>query len=179
MIAIVFEGIDGNGKTTVAEQFARRLNFRLLREPGGTVVGEKIRQLLSSTTMNTKAQICAYMASRCELVHSIGKDEIVVLDRYYHSSMVYQKSNLYVVEEMIKLLALPEPLVTFVIDVDPKVALRRVAARGEYITDETIRRAFTMRDDYLALSGVNVLDGSKTVEQLVVDAMTVVKELMK
>ena len=179
MRAIVLEGIDGCGKSTVAEMFARRLGVRLLREPGGTVVGEKIRQLLSSTGMCVKAQICAYMASRCELVDSIGKDEIVVLDRYYHSSMVYQKANLYVVEKMIKLLALPKPLVTFVIDVDPKVALRRVAERGEYVTDEMMQRAFTMREDYLALSGVVVLDGSKTVEQLVIDAMSVVKELMK
>ncbi len=179
MRAIVFEGIDGCGKTTVAEQFAKRLNVRLLREPGGTVVGEKIRQLLSSTGMCVKAQICAYMASRCELVHSIGEDDVVVLDRYYHSSVVYQKSNLYVVEKMIKLLALPKPLVTFVIDVDPKVSLRRVAERGEYVTDEMIQQAFTNREDYLALSGVVVLDGSRTVEQLVIDAMSVVKELMK
>ncbi len=96
---IVIEGPDGCGKSTQARRLANYLGRRalLLREPGGTAVGEKIRRVLLNprNKMSFEAELLLYMASRAQLVHEVilpalerGRD--VVCDRFLLSSLVYQ-----------------------------------------------------------------------------------------
>lgn len=100
---ITFEGLDGSGKTTQAKLLADRLsrehrNVLVLREPGGTEVGEKIRTILLDRTlqgMTTISEFFLFSASRAQLVEEVIRPAlaagvVVVCDRFYDSSTAYQ-----------------------------------------------------------------------------------------
>lgn len=100
---IVFDGPDGSGKST---QFARLLAMLRergipvceVREPGGTRVGERIRQILLDpihSEMSLRCEMMLYMASRAQLVEerirpALARGEIVLADRYVSSTLAYQ-----------------------------------------------------------------------------------------
>ncbi len=103
MPLITFEGIDGCGKTTQIEKLSdylknKKVNFSVFREPGGTKIGEKIREILldsSNNNMDEKTEFLLYAASRSQLVKEQVKPrlevgEYVILDRYIDSSVAYQ-----------------------------------------------------------------------------------------
>lgn len=96
---ISLEGIDGSGKTTQAKLLAEALGDRtvLVREPGGTQAGERIRQVLKdpSLELDPLAELLLFCAARAELVGEVvapareqGRD--VVCDRFSDSSVAYQ-----------------------------------------------------------------------------------------
>lgn len=101
---ISFEGIDGSGKTTQIDKAAawcRAEGYDVLvcREPGGTDLGEAIRDILLDTrwqSMTPRTEYLLYSASRAQLVeekikpHLTRKNSIVILDRYFDSSTAYQ-----------------------------------------------------------------------------------------
>lgn len=102
---IVFEGPDGSGKTTQAnllKQYFTDKGIKVVktREPGGTKVGEKIRDILlekraGNTLMLPRTQLLLYYASRSESVHQIvspalKEGKVVIADRFEASSFVYQ-----------------------------------------------------------------------------------------
>ena len=106
MPLIVFEGIDGCGKTTQVERLKQRLttdgiSFRHLREPGGTELGERQRALLldPATKACPTAELFGYLQARAQLCHEViapalANDELVILDRFYHSTLAYQAYGL-------------------------------------------------------------------------------------
>jgi dTMP kinase len=95
---ITIEGIDGAGKSTLADGLLRaRPDLTLLREPGGVVVSERIRALVKDPglTIDPRAEALLYAAARAQLVHEKllplledGRD--VLLDRFVDSSLAYQ-----------------------------------------------------------------------------------------
>ena len=95
---IAFEGGEGIGKSTQAERLARRLGAVLTREPGGTVVGERVRQVLLDrdvVDLDARAEALLMAAARAQHVATVirpaldeGRD--VVTDRFSHSSLAYQ-----------------------------------------------------------------------------------------
>jgi len=99
---ITFEGTEGCGKSTHIKKLARRLEaeghtVRTLREPGGTESGESIRQLLKHgpEELTAEAELLLMNASRAQLVRevirpAIAAGEIVLSDRFYDSTTVYQ-----------------------------------------------------------------------------------------
>ena len=100
---ITFEGPDGSGKTTQAQLLYDYLQERgcpvlLTREPGGTGIGDQIREVLHSlqnTEMLPQAEILLYSASRAQLVGQVvrphlARGEIVLCDRYADSTLAYQ-----------------------------------------------------------------------------------------
>ena len=99
---ITFEGTEGCGKSTHIKKLARRLEadghtVRTLREPGGTESGESIRQLLKHgpEELTAEAELLLMNASRAQLVRevirpAIAASEIVLCDRFYDSTTVYQ-----------------------------------------------------------------------------------------
>ena len=99
---ITFEGTEGCGKSTHIKKLARRLEaeghtVRTLREPGGTESGESIRQLLKHgpEELTAEAELLLMNASRAQLVRevirpAIAAGEIILCDRFYDSTTVYQ-----------------------------------------------------------------------------------------
>jgi len=102
-ILITFEGVEGSGKSTQAELLLRDLQERglpclLSREPGGTPIGEKIRDILLDNQhreMHAKTELLLYLASRNQHVHekllpAIKQGIVVISDRFAESSLAYQ-----------------------------------------------------------------------------------------
>jgi len=101
---ITFEGTEGSGKSTHIQLLADRLRatertVRVLREPGGTPIGEEIRHTLKHSQQNhamtPEAELLLMNASRAQLVREVirpalAADEIVLCDRFYDSTVVYQ-----------------------------------------------------------------------------------------
>ncbi|HEV2208471.1 MAG TPA: dTMP kinase [Verrucomicrobiae bacterium] len=101
---ITFEGTEGSGKSTQIALLTERLqnsgrSVRLLREPGGTPIGEEIRHTLKHSTANQamtpEAELLLMNASRAQLVREVVRPalaagEIVLCDRYYDSTTAYQ-----------------------------------------------------------------------------------------
>ena len=149
MPLIVFEGIDGCGKTTQVERLKQRLttdgiSFRHLREPGGTELGERQRALLldPATKACPTAELFGYLQARAQLCHEIiapalANGELVILDRFYHSTLAYQAYGLGLDQAQVRaaiLLATGgiRPDLVLWLAVDPAEAQRRrAAARGQ------------------------------------------------
>jgi len=100
---ITFEGLDGSGKTTQIEllsDFLRQkgLDVIVTREPGGTGIGDKIRDILLNkdySSMDYKTETLLFLASRAELVSKVitpalREGKVVICDRFFDSTVVYQ-----------------------------------------------------------------------------------------
>jgi len=102
MMFITFEGIDGSGKSTqiqLLKEWLERLDHTVtvLREPGGNVVSEQIRQLLLDSTelIEPRCELLLFTAARAQLVSKVIRPalkagHIVICDRYIDSSVAYQ-----------------------------------------------------------------------------------------
>ncbi len=99
---VVFEGLDGSGKSTLMRSFkeslqSRQVKFEEVFDPGGTSVGDKVRQVLLSKEDKpaSETELLLYQASRAELVSkrikpALDRGEWVVSDRYYQSTLAFQ-----------------------------------------------------------------------------------------
>lgn len=99
---ITFEGGEGSGKSTQVELLAQRLRAAgreaiVLREPGGTPLGEALRQILlhDSAAASVEAEMLLFLAARAELVNTVirpalDQGTIVVCDRFSDSTLAYQ-----------------------------------------------------------------------------------------
>jgi dTMP kinase len=140
---ISLEGIDGSGKTTQAKLLARALGdeVRLVREPGGTETGERIRQILKDPALELDplAELLLFCAARAELVAQVvgpareeGTD--VVCDRFSDSSIAYQGAARGLgterVEEICDLATGGIwPDLTILLRIDPTLAAKRIGRR--------------------------------------------------
>src|SRR5437762_3447068 len=103
-IFITFEGTEGGGKSTQVQLLAERLRalgrvVRVLREPGGTPIGEEIRHTLKHSQVNhamtSETELLLMNASRAQLVRevigpSLAAGEMVLCDRFFDSTVAYQ-----------------------------------------------------------------------------------------
>jgi dTMP kinase len=137
---IVFEGVDGSGKSTQAYLLTKYLSQRKLRvlatrEPGGTESGEKMREILldaRSEDLAARSELLLYMASRAQHVErliapALEKGQIVVCERYNWSTIAYQGYAgglpIETVEEIGHFATGGlEPDLTVVLDIDPDTA---------------------------------------------------------
>src|SRR5216110_2071621 len=101
---ITFEGTEGGGKSTQIALLAERLRkagktVRVLREPGGTPIGEEIRHTLKHSLQNeamtAEAELLLMSASRAQLVREVirpalAAGDLVLCDRFYDSTIAYQ-----------------------------------------------------------------------------------------
>lgn len=99
---IAFEGVEGAGKSTQLEllrQALEKAGHRVVttREPGGTPVGEQVRSILldRASTLHPRAEALLFAAARAQLVEQVirpalARGEVVLCDRYLHSSLAYQ-----------------------------------------------------------------------------------------
>lgn len=139
MKLITFEGIEGVGKSTQINLILEWLtskgySTKLLREPGSTDFGEKIRELLLSKESNISAhtELLLMFAARSEMInnHLIGStNDFILCDRYYHASIAYQgygrKLPLDLIDQLIKGINCPIPDLTIIYDLDVKTGFKR------------------------------------------------------
>lgn len=172
-IFLTFEGIDGSGKTTQAHRLAHALEAAgmeviLLREPGGTPIGERIRAILLDPRSDEMADECELLlmnASRAQLVRqviqpSLERGAIVVSDRFFDSTFAYQYGGRGVDRDVTLSCNLLGscglvPDLTFLLDLDPQLALRRATKGGvDRLEAEGAQFQERVRDAYLELAGM-------------------------
>ncbi|MBM3859620.1 MAG: dTMP kinase [Verrucomicrobia bacterium] len=184
---ITFEGGEGCGKSTHIERVAARLRARgrevvTLREPGGTDVGEQIRHVLQyskqSVGMVPETELLLFCASRAQLVREIvapalGDGKIVLADRFFDSTSVYQGVGRKIDSEKVAAInrfAIGNcvPDLTVVIDLDPRIGLERAKGREQFDRMENQALDFhqRVRQGYLDLARresqrVKLVDGSR------------------
>ena len=189
---ITFEGSEGCGKTTQVQRLAARLErsgipHLLTREPGGTPIGETIRELLQfaphNSAMTAETELLLFEASRSQLVRETIKPALerglyVIADRFFDSTTVYQGAARKLDHEMVERLnafvvgdCVPD--ITFLLDVDAATAASRMqkprkADRMEQQPAEFYER---VRVAYRQLAKrepnrVVLIDGSRTADQI-------------
>ncbi len=141
-IFITFEGIEACGKSTQAAALAGSLGPRALltREPGGTPLGRKVREILLDSTVTPVPEVEAllFLADRAQHLHDVirpalASGRIVISDRYQDSSLAYQAIGRGVgelVPSVFGHLRGLKPDLTILIDIDVEVALARLRERG-------------------------------------------------
>lgn len=184
---MALEGGDGSGKSTVAGALAARLESLgetvvVVREPGGTPLGEAIRELLlDSDRLDDWAEVFLFAAQRAELAREVVEPALqsgawVVSDRTYYSSIAYQGRARGLGEHEVREinergLGGTVPDYVFVLDVDPEAALAR-QHREDRIGKEGIAFQEEVRRAYLDLAEsepdrVFVLSGTRSVDEMV------------
>ena len=157
-LLVAFEGLDGCGKGTQIERCAEWLRarapartVRVLRERGGTELGERVRELLlHGGPISPRAEMLLYMAARAELyarevLPALERGEAVLLDRSHYSTAAYQGHGLGLSVEGILDLARAAtrdraPNRVVLLDLEPAQAAARLAARAGAGPDRIERR---------------------------------------
>jgi dTMP kinase len=185
-VFVTFEGIDGSGKTTQAELLAKVLRAEgrtvvATREPGGTELGERIRELvLNGPAVSLWSEAALFAAARAQLVEEViypalrdGAD--VICDRYIDSSLAYQglarglgvdrvlELNLQATRGLL-------PDRTFLVLVDPEIATARTRS-PDRIEQEGLSFHREVDQAYRELAAlfpnrITTLDGSRPAEEI-------------
>ena len=148
-IFITFEGIDGCGKSTQCELLKNYLNdagmeFIFVREPGGTVIGERIREILldkKNSQMTARTELLLFEAARAQITDEVIRPALeegktVICDRFFDSSSAYQGMARGMGMEFVSGLNMAAtgglaPDITFFFDISAEEALERRGKRGE------------------------------------------------
>lgn len=160
---ISFEGPEGSGKTSQVAQLVAYLQeegYAVLatREPGGTFIGDQIRDVLSNldnTSMRPRTEILLFQASRAQLVEQVIRPHlkgggIVLSDRYADSTLAYQGYGHQVDLEKLKTIIEfatggLKPDLTILLDIDVEEGLQRRARGGEWNRLDAYDLAFHQR----------------------------------
>lgn len=199
---IVIDGGNGAGKGTVlktVEAYLRAIDIEpvMTREPGGTPIGEKIREvILSKDTpeMFDVTELMLFAAVRAQHVRekilpAIAAGKVVVSDRFDSSTISFQHYGRGISMDLIRQLndiALDgfQPDITIILDLDPVVGLERVRARGDQfdrLEKEDIEFLQRAREGYLAQARENpdkfvIIDASRPLERVVADTLAAVEK---
>jgi dTMP kinase len=170
---VVLDGPDGSGKSTQATRLAAWLtgaghDVVTCRDPGGTALGERVREILlshDSVPISLRTEMLLYMASRAQLVDEViapalAAGRVVVSDRYLLANIVYQGSAGGLMEEEIALVGMVAtggllPDLTLVLDVAPHVAAARVGRPRDRIEERPLFYHERVRAGYLAAANSN------------------------
>ena len=197
---ISFEGIDGSGKSTQIQKLARfleTLGFDVLitREPGGSVGGEEIRNLLLQGNVDrwsAETEILLFTAARRDHIERIilpamEDNKIVICDRFTDSTRMYQGMrgpNLRNLVDMLNEKIINcDPDLTIVIDIDPQISLKRAKSREtveERFEDFGVEMQLNMRNGFIELAKefsnrIEVVNGQQSVDDLSKDICSIVK----
>jgi dTMP kinase len=196
---ITFEGGEGTGKTTLIKNVFDNLksthNIKATREPGGSMIAEAIRDIIlnpkyEGVTPYTEALLLA--ASRAQhldevILPHLEKGDIVLCDRYIDSSLAYQgyardlgfdfvlSINKYATQHM--------PDLTFYIDLDPNIGIKRIKGRSKYDRLDQETNAFhdKVRSGYLELltmypNRIIKIDGNDSIDNITSLIIKTIKE---
>ena len=201
---IVMEGPDGSGKTTqinLLKEYLEEAGYECLitREPGGTVIGEEIRQLILNPEhkeMSPVTEMLLYAASRAQLVHEVigpalEEGKIVISDRFVDSSLAYQgygrkigidevySINMFAIEGKL-------PDKTIYLDIDAKTGLDRINANRaslDRLDQESEDFHNLVHAGYEAVvekykDRMVIVDASKSVDEVINECYSIMKGLL-
>ncbi len=188
-VLVSFEGIDGSGKSTQAALFADFVRSQgreevLLREPGGTVIGEQIRRVLldaANHDLLPLTELFLYLAARAQITGecirpALDRCAVVILDRFIDSTAAYQGHarglgidhidalNRIATDGLI-------PDLTIVVDCAPDVAVKRATHPPDRMEAEGLAFMAKVREGFLALcrlhpERIRCVDGSRPAEDV-------------
>jgi len=200
---ITFEGTEGCGKSTHIKKLARRLEaeghtVRTLREPGGTESGESIRQLLKHgpEELTAEAELLLMNASRVQLVRevirpAIAAGEIVLCDRFYDSTTVYQGTGRGLHAAQVQAVidfavGDTRPDLTLLLQIPLKTSEERRARRSETDRFEQADRTFFERIEagYTALAiaepnRIRVIEADQSLDNVATAIWRIVSDRLK
>lgn len=194
---ISIEGIDGSGKTSQAKRLINKIEGSVyLREPGGTQVGEAIRNIvLNNEFLNIAptTEALLYATARAQLVDElviplIKEEKVIICDRFIDSSIAYQAIGHDLKMEEVRAVNIFAtsgilPDITFLIDIDGEIGFDRVKSQGEVdriekrgvVYYEKVRQAFL----YLAEQEPNrffVINGNQNIDDIEIEIENILTE---
>jgi dTMP kinase len=169
-----FDGIDGGGKSTQLKLFCQWLSEQgrdpvVCRDPGSTAAGEQIRNILlasdDATPIAPRSEMLLYMAARAQLVDEIIRPALeagrtVVSDRYLLANVVYQGYGGGLPVEIVRQVGVVAtdgvaPDCTFLLDLDPAVALGRMGRQLDRVENRGTAYRERLRAGFLAEAAVS------------------------
>lgn len=186
---ITIEGPDGAGKTTQVKKIYEYLTSRgrkvlVTREPGGTALGEKLREVLLSPAGESpvpEAEALIYAASRAQLIKNVISPALlrgtcVLCDRFVDSSLAYQGwARGLGIEEILGInrwfIGELWPDLTILLDIDPEVSLKRLERARDRLEKETLEFHKRVREGFLKVreifpERIVAVDASRSPEEV-------------
>lgn len=198
---ISIEGVDGAGKSShipVIVSCLEQAGFKVVstREPGGTPLGERLREEILNTTMSLQTEVLLAFASRSEHLDKVirpalASRQAVVCDRFTDSTYAYQGAGAGYPAEKIAELAnqvhpQENPDLTLIFDVPPEVSAQRLAGTGkdpDKFESQGLDYFATVRNRYLEIasndpSRVKIIDSTKPIEEVSQQVCQVVQDFL-
>lgn len=187
---ITLEGGDGAGKSTQIDNITRFFEKKGLvvlhtREPGGTSIGEKLREVLldrNNSEMTSVTEMLIYAASRSQhvrekIIPALERGEIVICDRFVDSSVAYQAYGRDLGDMVADVNSYATgglaPDITFWLDIDPEAGRARASKTGELdrLESEKLDFHYKVRNGYAAIAErdpgrVKRIDAAMTVDEI-------------
>jgi dTMP kinase len=201
---ITFEGPEGSGKTTqmaILANFLKQEGLPVLatREPGGTLIGEQIRQILFDkrhADMHARTEILLFQASRAQLVERVirphlDRGGLVLGDRYADSTLAYQGYGYQLdIEQLRSLIHFAtgglKPDLTLLLDIQVEEGLRRRTSDGDVNRLDGLDLDFhrRVRQGYLEMANAEpqrwvIIDASRPIDDVQADIRQVVMPQLK
>jgi dTMP kinase len=203
-VMIVCDGSNGAGKTTVIKAIEEFLidsghEVVLTREPGGTPIGEKLREIIlnnDNPEMTDLTELMLFGAGRAQHIHekikpSLAAGKIVLCDRFDAATFSFQhyaRGLDYDLVKSVNDLAVGsfKPDLNIVLDLDPQIGLERVRGRGDELDrleDEEMSFLIRARDGYLKQAEndpelFEIIDASASLEEVTRKALVTVEKLL-
>ncbi len=198
---ITLEGVDGAGKTSHIEFIKEyltnlKLDFIMTREPGGTELGERLREILLHDEMRPKTETILMFAARNEHIEKVIRPgltsgAIVISDRFTDASYAYQSGGKGVEDEEIDVLKdlvqkNLQPDLTFLFDLPVEVSIKRLKKTRKLDKFEKEEKDFheNVRKKYLMIAKNNpkrfsVLNSEKSIDEIQSQIKIKLDELLK
>lgn len=201
---ITLEGPEGSGKSTQIKRLAKRLELMgfpviTTREPGGTPIGDQIRQVLvrmENKELHPRTEILLFLAARAQLVEQLIKPalqdgKIILCDRYGDSTLAYQGYGHGLdLEKLRQMLDFAtdhlKPDLTILLDLDVKLGLMRKKAEDEWNRLDAYEVVFheRVREGYLNLAREEpdrwrIVDASQGIDAVQEDLLRIILDALK
>ncbi|MEN8153872.1 MAG: dTMP kinase [Acidobacteriota bacterium] len=188
-LLIVFEGIDGSGKTTISKLFfdhliKMKLKVSWFREPSDSKWGQKIRELADTkSSIPINEELNYFIMDRKwdvekNIIPALNRGEIVILDRYYFSTACYQGARGLDIKKIISMNTefAPEHDLLFLIDVDVDTAMTRIK-KGRIAEAKLFEKKDFLkkvRQNYLNLDikNIKIIDGRNEINTVLSDVIS-------
>jgi dTMP kinase len=196
---IVLDGPDGCGKTTQTKLLVQWLKeqgvaVETFREPGGTAIGEKVRQILlnpENILMDTETETLLYMAARVQLwqekiAPALKQNKCVILDRWLSSTCAYQGfAGGFGIDKVIKIaedcIERPWPDLTIILDVDLETAAKRLKKNLDRMEQKGDSYHKKVREGFLKLAegrkNFAIIDAADDIETVHKQVINIVEKM--